>query len=112
MRITPLLVPFALLAATGAALAQFPPPGAYTCARSDGAPFGALFLAPDGDYQFTAADGSQSAGQIASSGTDVRASSGPLFDAFHLAGSFATSPTGDTHFTFTSDAGDISCGPA
>jgi hypothetical protein len=111
MRITPWLAPLALIAATSAAFAQFPPPGAYACTVADGSAFGALFLAPDGDYQFTAADGTKGEGQMASSGTDVRALSGPLFDGHHLTGTFATGPAGDTHFSFSSDAGDISCGP-
>jgi hypothetical protein len=99
-----------LAAAATAALAQFPPPGAYVCTDENGAAFGTLLLLPDGDYQFTAADGTQSEGQIASSGTDVQALTGPLAD-IHVAGSFATD-AGATTFSLTSDQGGISCTPA
>jgi hypothetical protein len=99
-----------LAAAATAALAQFPPPGAYACVDAGGAGFGTILLSPDGDYQFTAADGAQSKGQIASSGTDVQALTGPLAD-LHLAGSYATE-AGATTFSFTSDKGAIGCRPA
>jgi hypothetical protein len=95
-----------LVAAATAALAQFPPPGAYACTDANGAAFGTIFLSPDGDYQFTAADGTQSEGQIASSGTDVQAVRGPLAD-IHLDGSFATE-AGVTTFSLTSEKGAIS----
>jgi hypothetical protein len=52
-----------------------------------------------------------SRGQITSSGTDVRALSGPLFDAWHLTGAFETNASGETHFLFETDAGQVSCGP-
>jgi hypothetical protein len=111
MRMTLLISAIAVLAGTGAALAQFPPPGFYACTAADGTAIGAIFLAPDGDYQFTAADGTMSKGQMASAGTDVRALSGPLFDDYHLTGAFETNALGDTHFAFTSDKGAIACGP-
>lgn len=107
-----LLLGFILLfAAAGVALAQFPPPGAYACTDVSGAALGTLFLAPDGDYTFTAPDGTKSEGQISSSGTDVQAISGVLFDDYHLAGSFLTE-AGVTTFTLSSDKGAIGCGPA
>ena len=96
--------------AATAALAQFPPPGAYDCTANRQA-FGTLLLTPDGDYQFTAPDGTVSEGQMGSSGTDVTALSGPLADDFHLAGTFTTDASG-TVFAFTSDKGDVSCGPS
>ena len=99
-----------LFAAAGVAVAQFPPPGAYACTTADGSAFGTLLLEPDGDYQFTAADGSTGNGQIASSGTNVEALSGPLAD-LHLTGSFTTE-AGITRFALDTDGGKVGCGPA
>ena len=70
------------LAATPA-LAQFPPPGIFACVDA--------------------------IGQVASSGTDIEALSGPLGDA-HWRGSFATA-AGRTTFAFTTDSGDVTCAP-
>lgn len=97
------------LAATGPALAQFPPPGVYLCVNVDGRAFGTLALSPAGDYQFQAADGISGSGQLASSGQSVNALSGPLAD-LDLTGSFTTEG-GKTSFLFSALTGSVYCGP-
>ncbi len=97
------------LAATGPALAQFPPPGVYLCVNVDGRAFGTLALSPAGDYQFQAADGISGTGQVSSSGQSVNALSGPLAD-LDVTGSFNTEG-GKTTFLFSTLTGSVYCGP-
>lgn len=104
MRIA-LVAAFSLIAAP--ALAQFPPPGIYTCADANGAKLGALSLLTAGDYQWDTPDGKSQTGQIASASTSVTAVTGPLAGQ-HWTGDFATS-AGATTFTFKTDAGPVSC---
>ena len=96
------------LAATPA-LAQFPPPGIFACVDAQGRTLGTLSLLVAGDYQWQPASGDGAIGQVASSGTDIEALSGPLGDA-HWRGSFATA-AGRTTFAFTTDSGDVTCAP-
>ena len=81
---------------TAPALAQFPPPGIYTCFAADGSKLGALSLLVAGDYQWRAPDGNSVNGQVASASTSVEALSGPLADK-HWKGEFAT------------DGGQVTC---
>ncbi|MBN9305407.1 MAG: hypothetical protein BGO82_02845 [Devosia sp. 67-54] len=101
------LAAFAFIALTAPALAQFPPPGIYSCAGDDGDKLGTLSLLVAGDYQWQAADGMASSGQIASASNSVEALSGPLGDA-HWQGSFSTE-AGRTTFSFSTDSGKVSC---
>jgi hypothetical protein len=101
-----LALPLILLATP--ALAQFPPPGIYSC-TSGGAPFGQLTLLVAGDYSFKAADGATGTGQVASAGTDVDALSGPLKD-LGLKGAFLTDDVGATTFRLTGNSGlEVTC---
>ena len=92
---------------TAPALAQFPPPGIYTCFAADGSKLGALSLLVAGDYQWRAPDGSSVTGQVASASTSVEALSGPLADQ-HWKGEFATD-AGKTTFVFGTDGGQVTC---
>jgi hypothetical protein len=96
--------PLVLLATP--ALAQFPPPGVYECKSPDGATLGSLSLLVAGDYQWDAG-GVTSSGQMASSGTNVDALTGPLADQ-HWVGSFFTEMD-RTVFTFETDTGPVVC---
>lgn len=81
------------------ALAQFPPPGVYACAKADGTPLGELNLFVAGDYSFKGQDGNSASGQVASAGNDVNPLSGPLKD-MQLRGVFQTDDKGVTVFSF------------
>lgn len=105
-----LLAVLLVLVATPA-FAQFPPPGVYVCVGPDNTAFGELALLPAGDYDLTTPDGASHTGQIASAGTNVRALSGTLFDDYHLTGAFGQDQSGNVVFAFTSDIGEIGCGP-
>ncbi|MGV3490580.1 MAG: hypothetical protein ACO1OG_04585 [Devosia sp.] len=97
-----------LLAVTPA-LAQFPPPGVYTCVAETGENFGELNLFVAGDYSFRNIDGNSASGQLASAGTDINPLSGPLRD-MNLTGSFATADDGATTIQFvTADGLEIIC---
>jgi hypothetical protein len=89
------------------ALAQFPPPGIYTCSDAHGAALGTLSLLTAGDYQWDTPDGKSATGQMASAATSLRALSGPLGEA-HWSGDFVTN-AGATTFAFQTDAGAVSC---
>lgn len=110
MRTLPIVVALLTAAAPLPALAQFPPPGVYSCTTSQGAPFGTIDLFAAGDYQLLRDTGGAGTGQIASAGTSLRALSGPLAD-IHVKGVFATDDSGSTRFTLDSDVGPIDCGP-
>ena len=88
------------------ALAQFPPPGIYTCVDANGAKLGVLSLLAAGDYQWDTPDGKSATGQVSSASTSVTALSGPLADQ-HWSGQFAQA--GKTSFAFKTDAGAVSC---
>jgi len=91
------------------ALAQFPPPGVYSCVSENGANLGELTLFVAGDYSFKNVDGNSASGQVASAGTDVNPLSGPLKD-MQLIGVFGTDDSGKTRFRFTSSDGlEVSC---
>ena len=92
---------------TAPALAQFPPPGIYTCFAADGSKLGALSLLVAGDYQWRAPDGNSVTGQVASASTSVEALSGSLADQ-HWKGEFSTD-AGKTTFVFATDAGQVTC---
>jgi|GEM_PF-1171482 hypothetical protein len=98
----------AMFCLTLPALAQFPPPGIYDCSKSDGTAFGTLTLFVAGDYDFVTDDMPRGQGQVASSGPQVQALSGPLAD-IELRGSFVTDDRGDTEFDFTTSKGAIHC---
>jgi hypothetical protein len=100
------LVALALMIAATPALAQFPPPGIYACEDAAGAKLGTLSLLVAGDYQWDA-DGQTYIGQIASSGTNVEALSGPLGDA-KWKGSFLTQMD-RTSFVFETTTGQVVC---
>jgi hypothetical protein len=100
------LVALALMIATTPALAQFPPPGIYACEDAAGTKLGTLSLLVAGDYQWDA-DGQTYTGQIASSGTNVEALSGPLGDAKGK-GSFLTQMD-RTSFVFETTTGQVVC---
>src|SRR5215211_7640206 len=94
------IVPFLLLATP--ALAQFPPPGIYECEDAAGTKLGTLSLLVAGDYQWDG-NGQTFVGQIASSGSNVEALSGPLAEAkWH--GSFVTQ-LDQTMFVFETTGG-------
>ena len=101
------LTAFALVVFTAPALAQFPPPGVYTCAAADGSKLGSLSLLVAGDYEWLAESGMSVSGQVASAGTSVEALSGMLGDQ-HWKGSFS-SDGGKTTFVFSTDAGQVTC---
>jgi hypothetical protein len=100
-----LALTFALIAAP--ALAQFPPPGIYSCADASGSKLGTLSLLTAGDYQWDTPDGKSATGQIASASTRVTAQTGPLADQ-RWTGDFTTN-AGVTTFAFKTDAGPASC---
>lgn len=97
-----------VLAATGPALAQFPPPGVYICVDMSGASFGTLTLQVAGDYDFSSDATIGGSGQVASSGNNVNALSGPLAD-IDLTGSFTTDERGNATFTFSTTLGNVLC---
>ena len=101
------LAAFGLALAATPALAQFPPPGIYSCAGADGQKLGMLSLLVAGDYQWQTPDGKSATGQVSSAATSVRALSGPLADQ-HWTGTFTT-VAGKTTFVFSTDAGKVSC---
>ena len=102
-----ILAAVALMLAASPALAQFPPPGIYSCADAGGTKLGTLSLLVAGDYQWDTPDGKSATGQVTSAATSLKAQSGPLADQ-HWAGSFATA-MGKTTFAFKTDGGDVSC---
>jgi hypothetical protein len=97
----------AILLIATPALAQFPPPGVYTCANADGGTIGTLSLLVAGDYQFDDAAGKSSTGQVASAASSVEALTGPLGDQ-HWRGYFSTD-MGKTVFAFSTDSGKVTC---
>jgi hypothetical protein len=97
----------ALLTIATPALAQFPPPGVYTCATEGGDRLGVLSLLVAGDYQWDPPDGKSAMGQVASAGNGVEALSGPLAEA-HWKGSFSLE-MGEAVFVFDSDGGKAVC---
>ena len=97
-----------LMCLTLPAAAQFPPPGIYHCTDAAGASFGMLTLFVAGGYDFAAEDMPRGQGQVASSGPQVQALSGPLAD-IALKGSFITDENGDTVFDFTTSMGPVRC---
>ena len=100
------LAAFAIALATPA-LAQFPPPGIYSCAGADGQKLGTLALLVAGDYQWQTPDGKSATGQVSSAANSVTAVSGPLADQ-HWKGNFTTA-AGKTTFVLTSDGGKVTC---
>ena len=88
------------------ALAQFPPLGVYDCEDTAGTKLGTLSLLVAGDYQWDAG-GQTFMGQIASSGTNVEALSGPLGEA-KWTGSFLTQMD-RTSFVFETTSGQVTC---
>jgi hypothetical protein len=105
MRIALAVLAIAVL--TAPALAQFPPPGIYTCFAEDGSKLGSLSLLVAGDYEWLSEGGTSATGQVASASTSVEALSGPLGDQ-HWKGQFSTD-AGKTTFVFQTDAGKITC---
>jgi hypothetical protein len=100
------LIPTLMLAATPA-LAQFPPPGIYSCVSESGDRLGVLSLLVAGDYQWDTPDGVSATGQVASASSSVEALSGPLA-AQHWKGGFS-SEEGVTVFAFDTDSGKVIC---
>lgn len=98
------LLPVAFILVATPALAQFPPPGIYSCATADGAAVGELTLMVAGDYDFKGADGVVGKGQVASAGTDVTPLSGPLHERGYT-GAFETDESGKTKFRFDGPEG-------
>jgi len=88
------------------ALAQFPPPGIYSCSEESGSALGVMSLLVAGDYQWEAG-GMSSTGQMASAGDGVEALTGPLGDQ-HWRGRFFTE-LGETTFVFDTDSGKVIC---
>jgi hypothetical protein len=103
----PALAALLLLLLTAPALAQFPPPGIYSCVSESGDKLGALSLLVAGDYAWQGADGAPTTGQMASASNSVEALSGPLGEQ-HWKGTFSTE-AGKTTFVFATDAGKVSC---
>lgn len=99
-----LVLPIALILVATPALAQFPPPGIYTCTTAGGSPVGELTLMVAGDYDFKDVNGLVAKGQIASAGTDITALSGPLRERGYTGG-FETDDTGKTTFRFDGPEG-------
>ena len=100
------LLLFPLFLFVSPALAQFPPPGIYECDDVAGTKLGTLSLLVAGDYQWDAT-GQTYVGQIASSGSNVEALSGPLAEAkWH--GSFVTQMD-QTMFVFDTTSGQVIC---
>lgn len=108
-----MILSFALLLGGAVpALAQFPPPGVYSCTDGNGANAGTLTLLVAGDYAFAGPDGSSGTGQVASASNDVNPLSGPLKD-MGLTGFFGTDDSGNTLFKFTgADGAEITCSEA
>lgn len=106
MRLAPTVAAILLLIATPA-LAQFPPPGIYTCTDAGGGTLGTLSLLTAGDYQWDTPDGKTATGQVTSASTTLEAQTGPLADQ-HWTGEFVTA-AGSTTFTFKTDAGAVAC---
>ena len=105
----PIAITIAAFALTTApALAQFPPPGIYQCINLEGEAFGVLTLLVGGDYQFTSDVTTEGDGQVASSGNNVRALSGPLAD-IELSGSFTPDPQDNAFFMFGTTLGGVMC---
>jgi hypothetical protein len=96
------------IALTLPALAQFPPPGVYACVDATGATFGTLTLFVAGDYDFASEVVPSGMGQVASSGANVNALTGPLAE-IHLTGSFSTDERGEAVFLFETDRGKLQC---
>lgn len=96
------------LAVTLPALAQFPPPGVYDCVDAGGDDFGTLTLFVAGDYDFASTTAASGKGQVASSGSNVNALTGPLAD-LHLKGSFSLDDHGEAVFIFDTDLGGVQC---
>lgn len=90
------------------ALAQFPPPGVYACVDATGVAFGTLTLFVAGDYELVSDVVKSGTGQVASSGANVNALTGPLAD-IHLTGSFLTDERGEAVFLFETDKGKLQC---
>ena len=97
-----------VLSLTAPAWAQFPPPGVYTCMDAQGAAFGTLTLFVAGDYDFTSDKIAGGKGQVASSGANVNALTGPLAE-IGLKGSFSSDERGEAVFTFETDVGALQC---
>jgi hypothetical protein len=89
-------------------MAQFPPPGVYQCIDLDGQAFGTLTLLVGGDYEFASSTTIGGVGQVASSGNNVNAISGPLAD-IELSGSFTPDPQGNAFFMFGTTLGGVMC---
>jgi hypothetical protein len=89
------------------ALAQFPPPGIYSCAGETGDKLGTISLLVAGDYQWQTPDGKSVTGQVASASSNVEALTGPLADQ-HWKGAFET-VAGKTTFVFSTDGGKVVC---
>ena len=102
-----LLPALTLVALTSPALAQFPPPGVYTCDDAKGAELGTISLLVAGDYQWQTLDGGAVSGQMTSASTSVEALNGPLADQ-HWKGDFSTD-AGKTTFVFNTDSGKVTC---
>jgi hypothetical protein len=96
-----------LAALTVPALAQFPPPGVYTCFAGDGSKLGSLSLLVAGDYAWLTEGGMSVTGQVASASTSVEALTGQLADQ-HWKGEFSTD-AGKTTFVFATDGGQVIC---
>ncbi|MEQ1771772.1 MAG: hypothetical protein ABL879_18260 [Devosia sp.] len=105
MRLLPALI--VMLAPTSPALAQFPPPGAYTCASGAGKAEGVLTLFVGGDYMWDGADASMGTGQMSSAGNTVEAITGLLKDNKWV-GRFEED-AGSVKFAFETMAGPIGC---
>jgi hypothetical protein len=103
-----LLTATVLMCLTLPALAQFPPPGIYHCTDETGESFGMLTLFVAGDYDFATEHMPRGQGQMASSGPQVQAMSGPLAD-IGVKGSFVTDTQGDTVFDFVTSLGAVRC---
>ena len=102
-----LLLIVTLIAVATPALAQFPPPGIYSCTGADGQKLGTLSLLVAGDYQWQTPDGKSATGQVSSAANSVTAVSGPLADQ-HWKGNFTTA-AGKTTFVLTRDGGNVTC---
>ena len=102
------LIPIAalILMATTPVLAQFPPPGIYSCSSEAGEKLGVLSLLVAGDYRWDA-NGTSVTGQVASAGSSVEALTGPLAGQ-HWRGTFSAE-LGETVFVFETDDGKVMC---
>lgn len=102
------IVGMTFIALTLPALGQFPPPGIYACVDATGAAFGTLTLFVAGDYELASDVVASGTGQVASSGANVNALTGPLAE-MHLTGSFSTDERGEAVFLFETDVGELQC---